>query len=124
MIITAFKRLFVEDYPDAPKGNWFPSLISNVNQFFDQVGTALQNQLTFADNFRGEAKTLSKVSSGVEVQIGTRANPIGVLILAPLNGSMVTGFSWRLIKTNVIGVTIQYTAARSNSGQFSIFILE
>lgn len=104
MRFSAFKKLFLRDYSDAPKGEWLQKLLENLNLFIDQSTTAFRNNLTFEENFRGIVKS-AKFSSNVELDIpAERVN--GVILLSAAEGAIVSGFGYRPKNNGNIGVTI------------------
>lgn len=119
MKLGSIRRLFFKDYQDVPQGNWFSQLITSLNLFIDPVLTALRNGLTYEDNFACEQKTIT-LASNVEYQLGVKGLPKEVRI-RECEGAMVTGFSWRRIKTDLIGVTVRFDDHNPHSTTLIIY---
>lgn len=115
MKFTSFKRLFAEDYKDAPK-EWFPKFLENLNQFMDPVVTGFRNGLTYEDNFKVTVKEITAISDQ-EIEVATNFNnsPSEVVVTYVDENVMLLGQAWRPLRSGVIGITVKLSNS-SNSG--------
>ena len=112
-----FKRVLKEDLAKAgdelPK--WIDVLLSPINLLIEQVAKALQNQLTFEDNFKAKEITLN-FTSGVPIEINPTtsfaptARAFGVLLLNSY-GKAVISLVWENKNNGNVSVTINFTSA-------------
>lgn len=124
-IIKGTKKILKSDIPDSPE--WFTPIISILNEFLDTVIGALRGKLTFKDNFYSEIKEFV-FTHGVEMSISTSIPTYeGVIILKTPNDdnadTVVTGYKVRQIKTDVLGITINFAGAGTTTGSVRILIL-
>jgi hypothetical protein len=54
--LSSIKRILTESFPEV---KWIGTLLAPINQFIEEVNRALNNELTFADNFDGMVKTIT-----------------------------------------------------------------
>ncbi len=54
--LSAIKRILTESFPDV---KWISVLLAPLNQFIEEVNRALNNELTFSENFDGVVKTVT-----------------------------------------------------------------
>lgn len=121
MILGVVKRILKDDLArsgDLP--GWMDGFLQPLNDFIEKVGLALQNRLTFADNFSCKLVTQT-FTSGVESQInpqksasGPHVKPSGVFLLDP-NGAVVSSFGWSRKPNGNIGITVGFLSAQSSS---------
>lgn len=109
MKIGVIKTIIKEELArlgDLPK--WMDAFLFPINQFINQVGTALKGNLTFDDNFLCKIKSL-KFTSGTESEINPDSNSKvrGVLLLS-FEGKNIDKFSWREKQNGQIGVTVTF----------------
>lgn len=109
MKLPSFKRLFDRDFPAE-----FKQLISQlgltVNSGFDSIYNALNNNLTFADNFNGTISTFDVAvnASGIPVKVPSftlstnQTNVTGLLLLNVNSKGTTTVYP-------TSGVTITFT---------------
>jgi hypothetical protein len=127
MKLGIVKRILKDDLArsgDLP--SWIDQLLQPLNDVIEKVGLALQNRLTFSENFL--CKTISqKFASGTEYEINPTATgqsiklkPTGVLLLNP-GGGLVSSFGWYQKTNGNIGVTISFSNV--SSATCSILIL-
>jgi len=86
--LPPIQRLSQEDFTDAPP--WLERLLSPINQFFEQIYTTLNKNLTFGDNISSqirdlEFKTTANYSSTnewtvLEFESGLKTKVKGVLL--------------------------------------------
>lgn len=114
MKIGVIKTIIKEEltrFGDVPK--WMDAFLFPINQFINQVGTALKGNLTFDDNFLCKSKTI-KFTSGVELEINPDSNlKVRGVLLLNFEGKNVDKFSWRDKQNNQIGVTITFDGGGS-----------
>lgn len=119
MKINAFKKLLADDYSDAPKGSWLTKLIQNLNLFIDQTTTALRNNITFEENFRCKAISISIVSD--EPVFVSADKPTGVMVMQLEPGVMLLGFSWQP-KNQGVEVVVKHS--KSSAATCKLLILQ
>jgi hypothetical protein len=117
MKLGTLRRVLKEDLAkassDLPK--WLDSLLSPINEFIEKVGQALQNRLTFSDNFFAKEVTLN-FATGVEQEVNAKAafsgnsRVYGVLLLSSA-GSTVSNYVWSQKTNGNIAVTITFATA-------------
>ena len=121
MRITSLRRINKEDISKAGEvPGWLDSLISPLNDFLDQVTSALRNRLTFEDNFQSVQKTI-KVFNGVEMEVstGSKLSVSGVIVLDG-GEQIISGFGFRRLTNGNIGVTVNFATAPSAEVTFLI----
>ena len=85
--IPPLKRLAREDFPE--QKSWIGKLLSPINEFFNLVSSALDESLTFDDNFNAQTKDISFIKTATYPSLDTpvsfastvKGKPIGVLII-------------------------------------------
>ena len=111
MKLGLVKRISREDLgPDLPE--YVPKLLETLNQFISQVGTALQNKLTFEDNFSSNVLD-KKLTSGVELEMNPQSGRLrvrGVLVLYS-EGAVIDKFGWVYRSNGNIGVTATFVGS-------------
>jgi hypothetical protein len=96
---------------------WIDALLGPVNEFIEKVGQALQNRLTFEDNFYAKLVNQS-FDSGVELEVNAKAEfsgnarAYGVLLLGS-SGTTVSTFAWAQKTNGNIAVTVTFVSATS-----------
>ena len=117
MKFSQFKRILKEDLAKAgdalPK--WIDALIEPVNLLIEQAAKALQNQLTFEDNFKSKEVTLNFTDNvALEINPTTSFAPtsraFGILLLNSY-GEAVTSLVWSNLNNGNVSVTINFTSA-------------
>lgn len=113
MILGVIKRISKDDMAKFEKlPGWIDALLNPLNDFIEKVGLALQNRLTFRDNFLGKIST-AHLTHGVELEInpypGTRGSlrVIGVIPLST-GGLYIDAFKWTAKQNGNIGVTVNF----------------
>lgn len=119
MKLGIVKRILKDDLAktgDIPA--WIDTFLQPLNDFIEKVGLALQNRLTFADNFLCKPITQT-FTSGAEYQLNPalKSGPnvfkvIGV-ILMDSGGGTVDKFRWNRKSSGSIGVTITFSDVTS-----------
>lgn len=105
---------------DVPK--WIDSLISPLNDFLDQVTSALRNRLTFEDNFQCAVKSVD-VLNGVEKEVSSGSRlPVNGVIILDTGEKIISGFGFRRLTNGNIGVTVNFTTAPSAEVTFLILL--
>lgn len=116
MKLGTIKRISKEDM--SKKGQvpeWMDPLLETLNDFIEKITQALNGNLSFDDNIL--SKTIEQefthaaeliISPDVAGRSGVR--PYGVFPIAS-GGEVVDAFSWRLLDTGKIGVTINFSTA-------------
>lgn len=97
-------------------------LIQWMNQQVDTLVTALQRNLTIAENLRSEVKTI-ELESAVEkaIQLDSNKAMTGAIILQPPTDRMVLGFQVKSYGSGRIGVTCQFSEPGSGTVRIAIF---
>lgn len=116
MKIRALSRISAEEIKsrkDAP--SWISLLLDPINQFLENITKALQNNLTFQDNFASTTSTV-RIQHGVELLITpqTSKRVITCMILES-EGQPIDSFGWRRDNSGNIGVTIRFYGGASTS---------
>jgi len=105
-------------------------LIDFINTSTEQIVRALQNKLTFADNFNCEVKALSDVVHGVTLKLTVKGlNPVLTVIplaIFPVNNTQlveaIPQIAWRLNDVGQLEVT-PYTRTASVTQKYSLSVL-
>jgi hypothetical protein len=119
--ITSLRRINKEDIAKAGEvPSWLDALISPLNDFLDQVTSALRNRLTFEDNFQCAVKTI-KVYSGVESEVstGSRLSVRGVQVLDG-GEEIISSFGFRRLTNGNLGITVNFLTAADAEVTFLI----
>lgn len=97
---------------------WIDTLLVPLNSFMQQVANALNNTLSFADNFnasiknidvRVDATTYAQTFANLNVQHGLKGNPIGVQVIRVIDkASAATG-----VGSGTVGVSIDWDLSGS-----------
>lgn len=83
--LPSIKRLAVEDF--GSQKDWIGKLLNSLNQFMTSVVTALDNQLTFADNMSAVVKSINVpgLSSGSPYPLyfnwTLKSKPVGIWLV-------------------------------------------
>lgn len=117
MKLGILKRVSKEDLArsNEPLPKWLDQLLQPLNDFLEKAGNALQNRLSFNDNFYCKPLTL-KFSDNVAQEINPRtdfaknARATGVLLVGT-SGEKVTSFTWEQLVNGNISVTIEFDTA-------------
>jgi len=96
---------------------WIDALLDPLNEFIEKVGSALQNNLTFRDNFLGKTIEI-EIFNNTVIEINPRnvgqsnLRVTGVLLLS--SGSLlVESFGWQTNSKGNIEVTVIYASGTS-----------
>jgi hypothetical protein len=95
-----------------PIPKWVDALLDPLNQFIEQVGLALQNRLTFEDNFLTKIVT-QKITHQTTIAINPRQTAQSTLrvqgvFLLYAGGQQVDAFGWKARTDGNIDVTIDF----------------
>lgn len=125
MKIAAIKTIVREElakFGDLPK--FVDPMLQTLNQFINQVGTALKGNLTFEDNFFCRQKVVT-LTSGVAQEINPdpskRFKVIGVICLDS-GGLGVDKFNWVQVSNGNVQVTINFNSGTSAQCRIVIFL--
>lgn len=130
MRLSTIRRILKEDLArSGDLAKWVDALLSPLNEFIDQVVSALRNNLTFVDNFACKLVT-QKFVSGTEYEINpqSKTKVSGVLLLDS-GGMLVTSFGFYRKTDGNVGVKVTFsnyvngTTASGVSATMSIAIL-
>jgi len=83
--VPSIRRILREDLREAP--SWIEKLISPLNMFMDSVYTALNKNLTFGENIKGQIKSFTIEAGAASTDNvfefpATISGPQGVILLA------------------------------------------
>ena len=127
MKVGVIKRILKEDLTkggDVPA--WMDLLLQPLNEFIEKVGLALQNRLTFSENFLSKIVTQVFVS-GTTYQINPNLlssqatlKVVGVILVDP-GGGTVDKWNWGRNSNGKLNVTITYSDVASATA--TIYIL-
>jgi hypothetical protein len=121
MKLGIIKRILKDDL--ARSGElppWLDAFLQPLNDFIEKVGSALQNRLTFADNFLCKIVSQS-FNSGVEYQItpnltgGNASLKVIAVLVLDAGGGTVDKFRWSRKSSGNIGVTITFSDVASST---------
>lgn len=100
---------------------WMDPFLQTLNQFMNNVGTAVNGNLDFKNNFRCTVKTL-ELNHGVEQEINpqNKARVNGVACFNA-NGLGVDKFKWRYLNNGNIAVTIHFDGGTKSTCDITIF---
>lgn len=104
---------------------WLDQLLQPLNQFIQIVGTALNGNLDFQNNFRCVVKSIA-LTHAVELEINpnpstARLRVSGVACFHA-NGLIIDKFGWRFLDNGNIGVTIYFATGTSSECKLIIFL--
>lgn len=117
MKLGIIKTISKENFRSKDVPKWVDQLLEPLNQFIEQVGSALQGRLSFQDNFYSNIVTHTLVDS-TELEINPNADGNArrrVLGVIPISsGSLaIESFNWNEKSTGNIGVTVTYASGTS-----------
>jgi hypothetical protein len=105
MKVGSLKRLTPEDYPDI--GNEIHPVFTTINDNLESVYTALNQRLTFAENFLSEVRAIQlKDSVADQITLKTVKTPVAVFHSSTLYD--YSKLAWRSVKPGVIEVKIAW----------------
>lgn len=101
---------------------WMEPFLQTLNQFMNNVGTAVNGNLDFKNNFRSTVKSL-EFTSGVELKVNPEKPKLRVTGVACFNtgGLIMTKFGWRHLNDGSIGVTIHFDSGTTSTCEITIF---
>lgn len=117
MKFSQFKRVLKEDLAKSnePMPKWVDTLLQPINLFIENVALALQNRLSFTDNFYCKEVSV-KLTSDVEAEVNPltafapSARAYGVLVLSSENQS-IAHMKWRNKTNGNVGLTVTFVSA-------------
>lgn len=109
--LPSLKRLQTEDIQNAP--NWIQRILITINSFFQNVFAALDNGLTFEENFDAKVVEISIIGGETVTVASPFSRPVEGILLLQVSGDGITGGVtplWRQIEqdieiTGLTGVT-------------------
>jgi hypothetical protein len=92
---------------------WLDPFMGALNTFIDQVVSALQGRLTFADNFSSKSMTQEMthgVALAVNPQVSTQQTlrPLGLLCLGASEGYLIDSFGYTRNQNGSFGITVRF----------------
>ena len=128
MKLGLIKRI---DKGDLAKGGgeipgWIDGLMDPLNQFIEKVGLALQNRLSFVDNFLGK-EFEAEFTDSTELEINPFPDSRGSLrvrgVIPLTTGQQyVTAWKWTQKSNGNIGVTFKFDGATSATIRIQILL--
>lgn len=128
MNLGVVKRILKEDLAkngDVP--SWMDYLLQPLNEFIEKVGLALQNRLTFSENFLCKVVSQSFIS-GTVYQINPKLvssqatlHVVGVVLMDP-GGGTVDKWFWSRNSNGNLNVSITYSDVTSATATIYIFL--
>ena len=102
---------------------WVSLLLAPLNQFIEQIGRALQGNLTFEDNFLCRVRRIKCVDN-VEQLVNPQAGTLRVYGVLPLSagGLSIAEFKWVQKTDGTIGVTFQFTGGTEATCELLILL--
>lgn len=127
MILGVIKRIAKEDmakFGQIP--NWIDALLNPLNDFIEKTGLALQNRLTFKDNFLGKVVS-TEFTHDTELEINPYPSTRGSLSVAGVipvsTGELsIDAFKWVKKQNGNIGVTVKFVTGTSATLKLFIFL--
>ncbi len=119
MKLGTLRKVLKEDLAKAgdPMPKWMDPFLGPINEFIEKIGQALQNRLTFADNFYAKEIVLA-FDSGKALEVNAKAafsgnaRVYGVLLVSS-SGQIVSNYVWSQKDNGNISVTITFATAGS-----------
>lgn len=127
MILGVIRRIAKEDLTKLGKVDpWVDGLLTPLNDFIEKVGLALQNRLTFKDNFLGKV-SIHEFTHDTELEINPYPASRGSLNVAgviPVTTGDVFIDAWKMVRkqNGNIGVTIKFTGATTAKVKLHILL--
>jgi len=102
---------------------WMDPFLSTLNQFISNVGTALNGNLDFENNFRCKVKTIS-LTHGVAQIINPESPKLRVTgaVCFNANGKIIDKQGWRPLDNGNIEFTIYFDSAATSDCKIIIFL--
>lgn len=126
MKLDVIKTIKIDDLKNAGGEipPWMDTLLSQLNSFIENVGRAVQGNITFSDNVLCRIKSYS-FTHGTELEINPQSNNIRVLGAIPLdaNGQTIDQFGFTRKANGNIGVTVSFGAGSGTKSTCTILIL-
>lgn len=121
MKLGLIRRISKEDISrassDVPK--WIDAFLSPLNEFIEKVGLALQNRLTFENNFLCKIiqtefthNTALEVNPSVNVQNNLRVRGV---IPVSAGGQVVDKFGWSQLANGNLSITFNFDGGTSST---------
>ncbi len=128
MKLGVIKRILKEDLAHGGEmPHWIDLLLQPLNEFIEKVGLALQNRLTFSENFLCKTVTQS-FDSGVTYQLNPKLTAsqatlhvVGVMLMDP-GGGTVDKWFWNRNSNGNINVAITYSDVATAKATIYIFL--
>lgn len=104
---------------------WLDLLLIPLNQFIQNVGSALKGNLDFENNFRCVTKSV-KLTHGVQMEINPNPTSVRLRVsgVACFNagGLIIESFGWKFLDSGNIGVTINFASGTEAECKLIIFL--
>lgn len=121
MKISTVKAFDVAELP-ADIGGKITPLVDYINRGFDQIITALQGNLTFTDNMKGEHRTVSLVHDvAKECYFDKDYELAGILV--EKSGTPVTSFSWYKSRAGYLYIMAAFDGAPTEAVDVRLLIV-
>ena len=123
MKIPVTRRISKEDLRGGELPGWIDGLLTPLNQFITTIATALQNRLTFEENFQAKVLEFS-FQHDTELAINPQAGRLRVTGILPsyAGGAIVTGFGWTQKSNGNVGITFQFSDSGTHKCKIVILI--
>ena len=126
MRLPLIKRLSTQDLGSEEIPSHIDKLLSILNGFIDPVANALQNRLTFSDNFYCKMVT-QKLDHEKELKISVSSAKIIGVIPLKVSGSldtnkMLTGFGFESYGKGQIGIKASFKGGASTTAEVTLVI--
>ena len=124
MKLGIIKTIIREDLARMEKlPGWMDSFLQTLNQFISNVGTALNGNLDFKNNFSCKVKMMS-LTHGVEQEVNPENNKLRVIGVACFNanGKIIDKFGWRFLSNGNVAVTIYFDSSATSDCELILFL--
>ena len=110
MNVDPYKRVTRQDLGNVPE--WVDKILDPVQRQLEILSQVMQHNITIADNLASEVRVIN-VTNGVEseIKLSRLERPPSVVFCGWASLGNITGFSWRVLEQQKIGVTVTTDAA-------------
>jgi hypothetical protein len=109
--LSTIRRILKEDLSRSGQvDKWVDALLSPLNEFIDQVVSALRNRLTFRDNLACLVTT-QVATSGASFVVNPQSNlRVGAVFIHDAEGAIITGFGWQRLENGNIEAVATFSS--------------
>lgn len=119
-VVKTIQKEELSKYGDLP--GWVDPLLTTLNSFIEQVGKAVQGNLTFDDNFLSKSKRL-KFQHGVELTINPESGNLRAFGVLPVSSDLkIDAFGWVMKNDGKVGVTFEFIGGTESNCELLILL--